>query len=418
MSIFDLDKWQEIFFTINKNRLRTAVTAFNVAWGIFILIILMGFGVGFQNGVANQFNDDATNSIFIWSGETSIAHKGLQPGRQILFNNDDYDAIKEKVKGIEYFTGRYWVTGEFTVRYEDNYSSFQIRSVHPDHKYFEKSIIQSGRFINEKDILEKRKVAVVGTSVTKILYGKEDPIGTYLTINGIKYKVVGVFTDEGNERETKVIYIPITTAQLAYGGANRIHQMMLTVGDASVDESLQIQEQVHNLLAERHRFAKDDKKAVETFNLLEEYKRWMSLFVGIRIFFSAVGVLTLLAGIVGVSNIMLIIVKERTREIGVRKALGATPRSIIGLFLMESMAITLLSGYVGMVIGMFFLESGALSNMMEVFGFPMDFFINPSVNFRSAIVATIILAICGSLAGYFPARKAAKIQPIEALRDE
>lgn len=416
--MFDLDKWQEILYTINKNRLRSFITAFNVAWGIFILIVLMGFGTGFQNGIRHQFDDDAVNSIFINAGQTSIPHKGIQPGKRIRFTNEDYQLILDKIKGVEYLTGRYYVTGEFTVRYKNKYSSFNIRSVHPDHLYLEKSIITQGRYLNDKDIREKRKVTVIGTKVVKVLFGGIDPIGKYITVNGIKYKVVGIFKDEGNERESKVIYIPISTAQVAYGGGNRIHRLMLTVGDATIEESLGIQENIHKLLAEKHNFSTEDKRAVSLFNLLEEYVKWMNVFDGIRFFLAFVGIFTLVAGIVGVSNIMLIVVKERTREIGVRKAIGATPRSIIGLFLMEALLITLVSGYLGMLGGMVFLESGLLTNLMGAFGFPMDFFINPNVNIKNAIAATVLLAFSGTLAGYFPARKAAKIPPIEALRDE
>ncbi len=416
--MFDLDKWQEIFHTIEKNKLRTFITAFNVAWGIFILIILMGFGRGFQNGIHHQFDDDAANSIFINGGTTSMAYKGIQPGKKINFTNDDYNLILKTVEGVEFLTGRFYVSGEFTVRYEDNYSSFGIRAVHPDHLHLEKSIMQQGRYINAKDIREKRKIAVIGKKVVKVLFDRIEPIGKYITINGIKYKVVGVYDDLGNEDETKVIYIPISTAQLAYGGGNHIHRLMLTVGDASLEESLSIQEEIHQMLASRHIFSTEDKRAVWIFNLWEEYVKWMNIFDGIRILLAAVGIFTLLAGVVGVSNIMLIVVKERTREIGVRKAIGATPLSIIGLFLMEALLITLVSGYIGMVGGMTFIESGLLTKLMDAFGFPMDFFVDPGVNFRNAMIATLILAAVGTLAGYFPARKAARINPVEALKDE
>jgi len=416
--MFDIDKWQEIIYTINKNRVRTAITAFNVAFGIFILIVLMGFGMGFQNGIRNQFNDDAINSIFIGGGKTSKAHAGLQPGREIIFSNDDIEAIRKEVEGVDKMSGRFFLTGEFTVRYEDKYSFFFIRCVHPDHAYIEKTLITEGRYLNDKDIREKRKVAVVGQGVVQVLFPRINPIGEYITINGVKYKVVGVFFDDGNERENKFIHIPISTAQLAYGGGKDVHQLIVTVGNASVGESIQIQENLHSLLAQRHRFSKDDDQAIWLGNVLEEYGRWMGIFDGIRFFLAGVGFLTLIAGIVGVSNIMLIIVKERTREIGVRKAIGATPRSIIGLFLQESLAVTLISGYVGMIAGMVFLQSGALTYLMLTLGFPEEFFLDPNVSLSSAITATIILAFSGTLAGYFPARKAARIQPIEALRDE
>lgn len=416
--MFDLDKWQEIFHTIGKNKLRSFITAFNVAWGIFILIILMGFGRGFQNGIHHQFDDDATNSIFINGGTTAIAHKGIQPGRKINFTNDDYDLIREKVSGVEYLTGRFYVNGEFTVRYENNYSSFNIQAIHPDHRYLEKSEMQQGRYVNDKDVREKRKVAVIGVKVVKVLFNTIDPIGKYISINGIQYKVVGVFDDAGHDDATKVIYIPISTAQLAYGGSNQIHRLMLTMGDVTLEESMLLQDEIHEILASRHMFSTEDKSAVWIFNLWEQYMKWMNIFDGIRIVLAAVGIFTLFAGVVGVSNIMLIVVKERTREIGVRKAIGATPGSVIGLFLMEALLITLVSGYVGMVGGMVFIETGMLDQLMALFGFPMDFFVDPEVNLRNSIIATLMLVAAGTLAGYFPARKAAKIKPIEALKDE
>ena len=350
--------------------------------GIFILIILMGFGRGFQNGVHHQFDDDAANSIFINGGTTSIAHKGMQPGKKINFTNDDYDLIREKVNGVEYMTGRYYVSGEFTVRYEDNYSSFDIRAVHPDHLHLERSIMEQGRYINLKDIREKRKIAVIGTKVVKVLFNGIEPIGKYIAVNGIKYKVVGTYNDYGQEEETKTIYIPISTAQLAYGGGNHVHRLMLTVGNSTLEESLSIQEEIHEMLASRHTFSTEDKSAIWVFNLWEEYVKWMNIFDGIRFVLAAVGIFTLFAGIVGVSNIMLIVVKERTREIGVRKAIGATPLSVIGLFLMEALLITLVSGYVGLIGGMTFIESGLLTKLMGLFGFPHGFLCGPRCRIR------------------------------------
>lgn len=415
--MFDIDKWQEIFFTIRRNKLRSFITAFNVAWGIFILIILMGFGSGFQNGVEFQFNDDATNALWISPGETSKPYKGMKPGKTIRLTNEDYDAIRN-IKGIEYLTGRYYLSGEFTVRYKDNVSFFNVRSCHPDHKYLEKTLMTSGRYLNEKDQREKRKVTCIGTKVIEVLFGNEDPIGKYIDVNGIKYKVVGTFIDEGSEYEAKVIYIPISTAQIAYGGGNNIHQLMATVGNASVAESQMIQQEVLDYLSDTHNFDPTDAKAMRIFNGVENFMQFMNLFTGIRVFLFIVGIFTLIAGVVGVSNIMLIIVKERTKEVGIRKAIGATPGSVIGLFLQESMFITLIAGYIGLVMGFVFIDSGALSNMMDSFGFPMDFFKRPEVSLRGAVVATLVLAVLGSLAGYFPARKAAKVEPIEALRDE
>lgn len=416
--MFDLDKWQEIWNTIQKNKLRTLITAFNVSWGIFILIILIGFGNGFHHGVEQQFDDDATNSLWIRPGQTSMAYKGLKPGKKITFTNTDYTDILANIDGVEHLTGRYYVSGEFTVRYKDRYSSFNIRACHPDHLYLEKTILTAGRFINPMDLKQKRKVTAIGTKVVDILFGKEDPIGKYITVNGIQYKVVGVYKDEGNENEMKVIYIPISTAQIAYGGGNQIHQLMLTMGKASVGESKEIEASVLTLLSDNHIFSKEDKKAVNIGNSLENFQQFMDLFAAIKVFLFIVGIFTLVAGVVGLSNIMLIVVKERTKEVGIRKAIGATPNSVVGLFLQEALIITLVAGYVGLVAGIFFIEYGFLADLMALFGFPMDFFTRPSVSLQVAITATIVLVLAGCLAGYFPARKAAKISPIEALKDE
>lgn len=415
--MFDLDKWQEIFFTIKLNKLRSFITAFNVAWGIFILIVLMGFGSGFQHGVEFQFNDDATNALWISSGETSKPFRGIKPGKKIILTNQDYEAIKQ-MPGIEHITGRYYLSGEFTIRHENNVSFFNVRSCHPDHKYLEKTLVTRGRYLNEKDQTERRKVTCIGQKVVEVLFGNEDPIGKYIDVNGIKYKVVGIFKDEGNDYEAKVIYIPISTAQIAYGGGNTINQLMVTVGSASTQESKMIEQEILSYLSDTHNFDPEDNKAMRIFNGVENFMRFMNLFTGIRVFLFIVGVFTLIAGVVGVSNIMLIIVKERTKEVGVRKALGATPNSITGLFLQESMFITLVAGYIGLVLGFVFIDTGGLSNMMFSFGFPVDFFKRPEVSLKGAVIATLVLALLGSLAGYFPARKAAKVPPIEALKDE
>lgn len=415
--MFDIDKWQEIFFTMKKNKLRSFITAFNVAWGIFILIILMGFGSGFQHGVEQQFNDDATNSLWIRAGKTSKPYNGIKPGKQIRFTNQDYEAIKQ-IEGVEYITGRYYLSGEFTVRYKNNVSFFNVRSCHPDHQYLEKTLVTSGRYLNDTDQRQKRKVTVIGEKVVEVLFGKLNPIGEYVNVNGIEYKVVGTFKDEGSDFEQKVIYIPISTAQIAYGGSNYVHMLMVTVGNASETESKMIEADVLSYLSGKHNFDPTDKKAVRIFNGVENFMEFMNLFAGIRFFLFIVGVFTLIAGVVGVSNIMLIVVKERTKEVGVRKALGATPGSIIGLFLQESMFITLMAGYFGLVAGFVFIDTGSLSTMMISFGFPMEFFVRPEVSLKGAVAATMVLALFGSLAGYFPARKAAKVEPIEALKDE
>lgn len=415
--MFDLDKWEEIFNTIRQNKLRTFLTAFSVSWGIFMLILLLGAGSGLLNGVKEMFKDDAINSIWIRSGQTSIPYKGMQPGRRIQFTNEDYNNLKNKVEGLEHITARYFLWGDYTVRYEKKYSSFQVRGVHPAHLYLENTILTSGRYINDLDIEQKRKVAVIGQEVVNSLFENgDDPLGKWIDISGILYKVVGTFKDEGSEREQQVIIIPISTTQMAYNGSNRVHMMMFTVGDASVKESMVMGDQAKNLLIERHKFSPEDERAIHMWNNLENFQRFKDLFGGINIFIWIVGMGTIVAGVVGVSNIMLIIVKDRTREIGIRKALGATPVSIISLIIQESIVITLISGYFGLLFGVSLIE--LVNFALDNFGAEVPYFKNPEIELTTALTATGILVIAGALAGYFPARKAAKIQPIEALRDE
>lgn len=414
--MFDIDKWQEIFNTIKKNKLRTILTAFSVSWGIFMLILLLGFGNGLQNGVKYQFRDDAINSIWIHPGQTSIPYKGMKPGRYIKLTNQDYNLIKKSVRGVEYITSRYRLVGEFTVRYKEKYSSFSVIACHPDHKYLENTIMTKGRFINNLDLKRFRKIAVIGGKVAEILFGIEKPLGKWIDVNGIMYKIVGIFRDAGGENEMRKIYIPISTAQMAYGGGNRVNQIMFTTGTAPVSETKRMEERVRSILSARYTFSPKDRRAIRIRNSSVFYQKFMNLFSGIRIFLWMVGLGTIIAGIVSVSNIMLIVVKDRTREIGIRKAIGATPESIISLFLQESVFITVIAGYIGLISGISLIE---FSNwVLKHINMKTEFFRNPSIDVKTAIFATLILIFSGILAGYFPARKAAKIQPMEALRDE
>jgi len=411
--MFDIDKWQEIFSTISKNKLRTILTGFSVAWGIFMLIILLGSGTGLQNGVENQFADDAVNSIWLYASQTSMPYKGYNAGRQIKFDNEDYTRTKHSVKQADHITGRFYVSSANTISYKNNYGTYDLRAVHPGHQYLENTIITEGRFINELDIKGYNKIAVIGNLVKKDLFKNgEDPIGKYIKIGNISFKVVGVFKDKGGEGEMRIIYMPITTAQRVFNGGNRINQLMFTVGDASLEESRKIEEQVRADFAKAHHFDPNDKRAIRINNDLEGYMRVQNLFTGIRVFIWIVGIGTIIAGIVGVSNIMMIVVKERTKEIGIRKAMGATPLSIVGLILLESVVITSFAGYIGLVLGVGLLE------VMKANMPPSDFFMNPEANIYIALTAMALLIFTGALAGFIPARKAAAIKPIEALRDE
>ena len=415
--MLDIDKWQEIFFTIRENKLRTFLTAFSVAWGIFILMILLGVGTGLQHGVEYDFRDDAINSIWISPGQTSKPFKGMKPGRRLTLKSEDYEDIRDKIKGVEYAATRFHCWGNFTVRYKDNYSSFNVLGVSPEMMYLENQTPILGRYINKLDIIDRRKVAVLGTKVVEGLFDKnENPIGKWIDVRSIKYLVVGVYEDKGDEGEMKNVFIPLTTAQLAYNAKNRVHSIMYTVGDASVQESRAMAEQTREILSEKYKFDLTDDRAMFIWNNVENFQKFKNLFIGVKLFLWIIGVFTIIAGIVGVSNIMFIVIKDRTREIGVRKAIGATPGSIIGLFLQESILITVVAGYIGLITGIGVIEFIKWA-LME-FNIDAPYFRDPEIDLFTAVLATVLLVVSGAIAGYFPARKAAKVNPIVALKEE
>jgi putative ABC transport system permease protein len=410
--LFDIDKLQEIYSTVRTNKLRTMLTGFSVSWGIFMLILLLGSGTGIENGVKAEFKNFATNSIWVHRGQTSKPYKGLQPGRQIQFTNEDYENIKSSIQGIEHITARFYLWDNNLVTYREEYGAFNIVACHPDHRYLEKTLLADGRLINEFDIEKFRKVATIGTLVKEQLFRNESAVGKYINVNGVPFKVVGVHFDEGSERPLRWLYLPISTVQKVFGGGNRIHAVMFTAGKATIKEGFKMERQVRESLAARHNFDIGDEKALRVWNSLERYQKFMNLFSSIRIFIWVIGVGTIIAGIVGVSNIMLISVKERTRELGIRKALGATPWSIINLILTESVMITAFSGYIGLVAGVGVIEL-ASAHIPAV-----ELFQNPQVDFKAAVGAVILLVLAGLIAGFIPARKAANILPVEALRNE
>ncbi len=411
--MFDLDKWQEIFSTIRKNKLRTFLTGFSVAWGIFMLIILQGSGVGLQNGVNTEFESSATNAIWIWSGQTSKPYAGIQPGRYIRMNNSDHDHVKKRINGVESISSRFNVWGNNITSYKNESGTYNIRTVHPAYANIEKLEIIEGRFINDFDIKEYRKSTVISTKVKDELFKEEDAIGKYINVNNVPFKVVGIFTDQasGNNDNMHMIYLPISTAQKVYTGGDRINLIAVTVGDASVSESQQIESEIKSALASRHRFDPTDERAVGSWNSTEAYDQFRRLFKSISMFVWIIGIGTIIAGVVGVSNIMMIVVKDRTKEIGIRKAIGATPGSVVSLIMQEAILITGFAGYVGLVLGVGLLEM--ISNNIDT-----PFFRHPQVDINVAIGATLLLIIAGGLAGFLPARRAAAIKPIIALRDE
>ncbi|NJN24810.1 MAG: ABC transporter permease [Cyclobacteriaceae bacterium] len=415
--MFDLDKWQEIFFTIRKNKLRTFLTAFSVAWGIFMLMILLGFGAGMQHGVENDFKEDAVNSIWVHPSQTSLPYKGMKPGRNITLKTEDYEVLPDKVSGIEHAAARFYCYGEFTIRYKDKYSSYNVLGITPEMMYVENQNPAKGRYINKLDMEERRKVAVIGQKVATGLFAEnEDPIGKWINVRGIQYLVVGIYADKGGEGEIERIFIPLTTAQLAYNAKNQLHTIMYTVGDATVKESKDIVDNTREFLATKYQFDPQDTRALFIWNNVENFQRFVNLFLGIKLFLWVIGVFTIIAGIVGVSNIMLIIIRDRTREIGVRKAIGATPGSIVGLFLQESILITVTAGYIGLVSGIGVIEG--IKWAMINFNIDAPYFKDPDIDLMTAVLATMLLVVAGALAGYFPAKKAAKVNPIVALREE
>jgi len=414
MSLFDVDKWQEIFETMKKNKLRTILTGFSVTWGIFMLIILLGSGNGLENGVRKEFEGDATNTIWVNQGMTSMAYKGLKEGRPIRFTLEDYDLINREVSFIEHPSARQDVWQNNTLSYKNEYGNFDIVSCHPGYGYYETLELLEGRFINDDDIDQTRKVLVMSTVVKDALFKNGTaPIGEFIQVNGVPFKVVGLFNDPGGDRDMQRVYIPVTTAQKVFNFGNRVSVLCMTTKEISVEQSQQMVDDIRQSLAAAHMFNPEDQRAVFIRNNIEEFKRFMTLFANIRLFIWIIGIGTIVAGVVGVSNIMMIVVKERTQEIGIRKAMGATPGSIISLILQESVLITAFAGYIGLVMGV-----GLLELIKPVFESGDSFFRNPEVDLSIAVGATVILVLAGMLAGFVPARKAAKVKPIEALRYE
>jgi putative ABC transport system permease protein len=408
--MLDLDKWQEIFGTIKKNKLRTILTAFSVAWGIFILIILLGAGQGLRNGAQEQFSRDAVNSIEVWGGLTSMPYEGYKTGRMIQFNNDDYYELKNNTAGVEKATAHFANWDSRIISYKNEHAGFFVRACAPDHAYLEQAQMITGRFINEIDFNEFRKVAVIGFPVKDLLFKNEDPIGKMIDISGTKYTVVGVFTDPGKGDRDR-IYIPLLTAQRVYNAKNKVNGLWVSTGNASTEESEAIVENIREKFSKKYHFNKNDKNAIGIQNYNVEYKRIMGMLDGIKWFIYVIGALTLIAGVVGISNIMLIVVKERTKEIGVRKALGASPWSIVSLIIQESIFITAMAGYIGLMLGIGVIE------LIKWIGVEGDFFKRPEVDLGIAVWSVVAIIIAGALAGLIPAIKAASVEPITALRE-
>lgn len=419
--MFDRDSWQEILSSIKKNKLRTALTAFGVFWGIFMLVIMLGSGNGLRNGVVGGFDGFATNSFFVWAQKTNKPYKGFQPGRRFNYNNEDTEAIKQNVPEAEYVCARNQLggyRGGNNVTRGVKTGQFSVYGDFPEFNKIQPMKNLNGRFINNTDIEQKRKIAIIGDRVQEILFEKnEDPIGKYIRINGVYFQVVGTFKSrssggQGGE-ESQTVFVPFTTFQTAFNFGNLVGWYSITSKEGIPVEL--VESKVIELLKQRHNIAPDDELAIGHWNMGKEFSKINGLFTGIDILVWIVGIGTLIAGVIGVSNIMLIVVKERTKEIGVKRALGATPVLIVGQIILESVFLTSFAGYFGLLAGV-----GLLELINSAMGANPDggMFKNPQVDFGIAITALTVLIICGALAGLIPASKAIQVKPIEALRYE
>jgi putative ABC transport system permease protein len=419
--MFSRDRWKEILEVLTGNWFRTILTAFGVFWGILILIILLAAGKGLENGIKSDFGDIATNTMFMWSRNTTKAYKGMPNNRSYSFKLEDVQAIREKVPNLRFVSPRNQLggfRGANNVVRGIHTGAFNVYGDYPEIINQDPMTITSGRFINHGDIAENRKVAIIGEGVKTSLYeAGETVMGTYIKIQGVNFMVVGTYkkkTNDGDGEEgQKQIFIPFTTFSQAFNRGNDVGWMAITALDGSSITALK--DRIVSLVKENRKIHPEDNRAVGYFDLYEQYNRVESLFMAMRFIAYFVGILVLLSGIIGVSNIMLIVVKERTKEIGIRRALGEDPWSIKKQILLESVFLTLISGMSGIVFGALFIYG--VNALLDMNG-PVDMFINPSVSLGVVTGAMMILIFSGLLAGFIPAQSAIRVRPIEALRNE
>lgn len=416
--MFDKDTWQEIFATIRKNKLRSFLTALGVFWGIFMLVFILGMGNGLETGVFRNFGSRAKNTMIMWTWRTSKPFKGLGPGRRIKMYLEDVEAIGTEVKGVKDVAARYSI-GDRNVVYGQLNGSFEIDGILPITKHIEGYVLDEGRFINEVDIDQNRKVTILGRTAKQELFGDSSAIGKHIIANGIDFQVVGVFAipnaKEWDLEDMQALLIPLTTMYKAYGvEQNRVGQIIVEAQKGILVST--IEPKVKGLMETRKMVAPGDTQAINGFNLEKEFQDVQNLFIGIKFLLWFVGIGTLIAGIVGVSNIMLITVKERTKEIGIRKAMGATPGSIVSMILTESVFITSIAGYLGLMFGTFLIVG--VNALLLHFGIENENFYDPKVNLSIAVSALVFLILAGTLAGLIPALQASRVNPVEALKDE
>jgi putative ABC transport system permease protein len=440
---------------LTRRKLRTALTALAVAWGIFMLVVLLAAGRAIANGAETEFSRDAANSVYVHPGATAEPFRGKPKGQKVRLDAQDFASLGDVGPAVARRSARFYPQATLIASFGSREGVFPVRAVHADHDVIERTNVVTGRFVNERDVAERRKVAVIGKKVAEGLFPRGvDPIGKLVRFapvaatssrassgaggaggsgaggaggttataaapavrpepsRGSEYLVVGVFEEENEEREQQTIYVPISTAQLIYGGGRHIDELAFTVDASDAAASTTVVDDVRAILAARHGFAPGDKRALRIWNNREMQERILALFRGIQTFIWIIGLGTIAAGVVGVGNIMLISVQERTREIGVRKAIGATPASIVRMVIEEALAITMVSGYVGLVAGV------AAVELAQRLVPPSEFFKRPEIDLGVGLAATGVLVVAGMLAGAFPAKRAAQVNPITALRAE
>jgi len=421
--MFDRDKWAEILEALTANTFRTILTAFGVFWGIFILVILLAAGKGLENGVKKGFAGMATNTMFMWTQATSKPYKGLPKTRQFNFQNSDVQALKEKFPDLLYVSPRNQLggfRGANNVVRGTKTAAFNVYGDYPEYVNQESMDIVRGRFVNYQDIELNRKVAIVGQGVINGLYEKaEEVIGTYIKVNGVNFMIVGVYKSKSNnngdaESAQKNIFVPFTAFQQAFNYGDKVGWMALTANDnASITD---LKPKILDFLKSRHSISPDDERAIGNFDLFAEFSKILGLFSILKFIAYFVGTLVLLSGVIGISNIMLIVVKERTKEIGIRRALGATPAAIRSQILLEAIFLTISAGMFGIAVatGVLVIVNKVLDSM------PSEgmMFANPSVDLSVVFFALIILVGSGLLAGFIPAQTAIKVKPVDALRTE
>ncbi|MDD4971363.1 MAG: ABC transporter permease [Paludibacter sp.] len=415
--MFDIDRWQEIWFTITHNKSRSVLTAFGVFWGMFMLVVMVGAGVALQRGMSSQIEGFATNSCFVWADQTTEPYKGLKKGRNWNMENEDIGLLIKKIPEIQYLAPvLFGGNSPNNVTRNDKAGSYGVKGNFPSYNQIDESKMIYGRYVNDIDISEKRKVCVIGERVYQVLFPKdENPLGKNIQVNGIYFQVVGVarHTSDinigGNAEESVVL--PFSTMQQAFNQGNKVHFMAVTAKPGIKVKV--IEDRIREVLKERHNISPEDKKAVGGFNIEDQFNMFLYLGIGIAALIWIVGLGTLFAGAIGVSNIMLVTVKERTKEIGIRRALGATPRDIIRQILSESIVLTLIAGVTGLMFGV-----GLLSAVGVALSHGDQFFKDPQISFTVALAALFILLVIGTLAGFIPANRAMNIKPIEAIREE